>query len=578
MKGPFLIASLVFLVCGVASGQKFNFKPHTLIPGVGIQAADPMVEPNKLDQAATLSFFANTIVGIPGPIGGKLEFVDVDADHDLDILQVDGTIKLYEFDLQNQVYQEVTTAGLGMSVTAHYVADINRDNLVDIMFVENRAIKIAFNDGDKSFTVIETGVVIDWDGAPPLYCIDVDGDTDLDIVTRPTPTFYAFIPSQRFGTTQTVTYPPEFSFMSFANLDNWGVLDFFLVYADYAGYAVKSNTLTNGELYNLASAPAFNVPSHEVRWVDVDLDGLLDLFTLTTTGWKLFRNSGAAQFAYVSTLSSSLSSASAVGDLNSDGRPDFVVNNESTTSIDIYLNQSASGTISFVLDQSIPAGVLSPNLYIIDWDGYQGLDIVTHYYVLRNTLTTLSAPPLPPTNPVCRYNNGSLMLSWQKPGNGLQYRYEVFLDGEMIVSSESDDAGIPLRPQKAPGVQETTVVLTSLPEGQYAFRVQAVDASFRGSAFSPLKEMDVPVSIEEESVDAFDVFPNPATERFQVSVPNAGTITVFDPVSRIVLHQVCDPDAKQSLEVVTREWPTGVYVVQFEGGGKRHLRKLIVSR
>lgn len=563
---------------GSGYGQKAGYADFKAqMPGPRVETAVAPVAPTEPDQFTALSFVAENL-GVALPLGGTLEWLDVDGDLDMDFLLIDGSIKLFEN--AGGTFSEVVGAGLGMTPTAHYVTDLNRDNRIDVMFVENRLIKSAYNNGDKSFTVVETGIVLDWDGAPPLYCYDVDGDTDLDIVTRPTPSFYAFIPSQRYGTTESISYPSEFTFMSFENLDNALVLDFFLVYTDNAGYSVFSTSMTSGLVYDMTGlASTFNPSQMEVRWSDVDLDGDLDLFARTTAGWRFFMNNysrnGTVQLSYSASFPNSVSAQAAIGDLNSDGKPDFVVTNSATKKIDVWRNQSSFENPLFVLDHSIPIANYS-KLYILDMDGVAGLDIVSHEKVYKNTLplSAISPPPATPTGLSCRYVGDRLYLSWNPTATGQQYRYEVFLDGEMIVSSESADDGKLLRHQKAPGVQSASVILSPLPPGDYSFRVQAVDASFRGSPFSAVKEIDVPVGLE--SVATFHVYPNPASEELFITVRSAGRISVQDGHSRPVFSSSIDAESPMKLNVT--QWTSGLYIIDFESDGERSVQKIFVSR
>ena len=578
MNKSFLVAAAVIGSYGFSAGQKITYKPfHLQHPGPATQAVHGAVEPVKPEQITALSFLPEDFLPAPSP-SGVLEWLDVDADGDMDYLLIDGSIKLFEN--SSGSFVEVAGAGLGMTATAHYVTDVNRDNRIDVMFIENRLIKVAYNNGDKTFTVSDTGIELEWDGAPPLYCYDVDGDTDLDIVTRPTSSFYAFIPSTRFGTTESISYPSEFTFMSFENLDNTLVLDFFLVYTDNAGYSVYSTSMTSGLVYDMTGlASTFNPAQLEVRWSDVDLDGDLDLFARTTAGWRFFMNNysrnGTVQLSYSASFPNSVSGYAAIGDLNSDGKPDFVVTNSATNKIDVWRNQSSFENPLFVLDHSIPVTSFS-RLYILDMDGAAGADIVSHQKIYKNTLTygQLSPPPSTPTGLSCLYVGDRVYLGWNQTAPGHQYRYEVFKDGEMIVSSESADNGKPLRLQKAPGVQNTTVILSPLPPGDYTFRVQAVDASFRGSPFSAVKGVEVPVGLE--SVPAFRVFPNPASNDLVITGQTSGNLHISDGLSRSVFKGSLDAESPVKLSVA--DWPAGLYIVDFESGGSRSIQKLLVTR
>jgi hypothetical protein len=576
MKNLVLIILLLFHLIRFSSAQPAGTRTFQTVNGENPSTAFSAPGVILKNQSEILQ------VSEPLPAGAILEWLDVDADQDMDFLSFTGDaggfgpyqVTLYEN--VNQSFTVVSNSGLNLVATAYYITDVNQDNRMDFMFIENKLIKVARNNGDKTFVIDNTGIQLDWNGAPPLYCIDVDGDSDLDIVTRPHPDYYAFIPNVRYGSGTAVSYPPHFSFLSFANLDNADALDFFMT-SFGEGYSVQANGIASGAIYPVGSS-FLNATHPRVIWADVDLDGDLDLFSLTGFGWRVYKNlyaqTAQVRFEQALTFSGSTLSA-AVGDLNSDGKPDFVV--FEGNSIAVYINQSTSGGFQFSLDHSI-SGVAYSQIYLVDLDAQAGLDIVTNGTVFKNVLTSLSAPPEAPTGLVCKFEVGSLRMSWEDSHPGYQYRFEVYKNNQLIVSCGSADNGSLLRIQRTPILLGSHVSLGRWPTGQYSFRVQSVDASFRSSPFSELKEMEVDVPVGLPESVSFSVYPNPASERFSVMLPSPGSLIIRDNLSRVLFQRSFDEKGSQTIDVLSHAWAEGIYTIQFDNGSKRSIQKLIVIR
>lgn len=574
-----VLAGVVMLACP-AFGQKTGYIPYEAIPSGHVAQVSPALVPHSGDHVALLSFIEQSYS--PPLSGATLEWLDVDGDMDMDFISFTLGTPLALYENINQVFTLVPNSGIEATATACTVADINQDNRMDVVFIENRSIKIGFNNGNKTFTVQDTGVVLDWNGAPPLYCFDLDNDSDIDIITRPAANFYAFIPSKKYGVTSSVGYPTDFQNMSFADLDGQGTLDFFYLKGG-SGYTVKSNGISNGTIYPVIGTTNFDIANYPTSlWADVDQDGDQDMFGLTRSGWKLYLNRfkqlGIPQLEVAQTITT-FNGPAEVGDVNSDGKPDFIVHGGFNSTTTVYINASTPTSAVFTQDQSISGNSNFGNIYMIDLDLQSGVDIVSNSRVLMNTLATLSPPPPVPTGLQIVYSGGQLLLYWQSPNTGLTFRYEVYKDGEMFISSGATPEGSLLRYPKTPLVQSSPVYLTPLPEGNYAFRVLAVDASNRTSGFSELKEtkIDVPVGLHE--TPSFEVYPVPAADQLHVNLPSPGRITIRDNSSRVVFQETYleeIPGRVVSLPVL--EWVPGIFTVQFESGDNVAIRKVVITR
>jgi predicted RNA methylase len=114
---------------------------------------------------------------------------DVDGDSDMDVLTTSVNDDLFIFDIawyendgnQNFTAHTITTTALGASSV--YATDLDGDTDIDVLSTSNFDHKVAWyeNDGSQNFTThtITTAANAAWD----VYTADVDGDTDIDILS-----------------------------------------------------------------------------------------------------------------------------------------------------------------------------------------------------------------------------------------------------------------------------------------------------------------------------------------------------------------------------------------------------------
>lgn len=528
----------------------------------------------------------------------NLEWLDTDGDGDLDILAFRRSSGKYSVTLyvNNGGRFIGNTSPLldvpNMEATAYYMGDGNRDNLIDFIFIENLRIKMAMNNGNNTFTIQDTGIVITTDQGT-IQWLDVDADSDLDIITMLTNSNYALLLNQQINPgSGGVNYPQDFSSLTMAELDNNRVMDFLLI-SYSAGYIVQSVSLTDGN-FAVINGIGFT-PHPKLYWSDADKDGDVDMFALGSSGWKLFKNElkqtglTRLQIAYSFPTSSPMAD---VGDVDSDGLPDFVfvepLGDEGA--VRVYLNKSTASTTDFQFKNPGIWTLYNTDISLQHIDADMKLDLIlkdglrTEAY--KNTLLNPSPAPQPPTNPQGSYSGGALLLSWTSAGQGLNYRIDLSKDGIPYVASGSANDGKLLKARLSPLLVTNHITFSKLPSGTYTWRVQSVDASNRGSTFTSPQQVTVgpspvdPLTGLKEYLmpGTLHVFPNPAREEAFLNLPASGKLLIRNPNGQAVFTADYEFAQETVVRIPTATWTPGVYLVEFDQGANRSTAKIVVVR
>ncbi len=170
---------------------------------------------------------------------------------------------------------------------------------------------------------------------------------------------------------------------------------------------------------SFASAPNISTPGNpsDIAIGDLNLDGKTDFVVINSNSWvSIYKNSSTTSnisFAASIDINNTLTAYSvAIGDIDGDGLPDIIVgsSNNLNDSISIYKNQSSGGTISFILSARIEApGAYSVVVGDVDGDGKPDIMSTTNnsIYVARN----ISAAG------VISFNNGLLFGAGPSPSD-----------------------------------------------------------------------------------------------------------------------------------------------------------------
>jgi Tfp pilus assembly protein PilF len=164
---------------------------------------------------------------------------------------------------------------------------------------------------------------------------DYDNHRDVDLLVVPYGGSPALFSNLRDGTFRDVApatgLPPSAQYTAVAagDVNKDGAADFFFGRAGAAGVLVMSN---GPGRFTVTAAPEGTRDGVAAQFVDYDNDGLLDLFVLTTTGARLWRNVGSAWIDVTARALPEDSSnaqdpprALAIGDLDGDGDADAII-------------------------------------------------------------------------------------------------------------------------------------------------------------------------------------------------------------------------------------------------------------
>ncbi len=421
--------------------------------------------------------FTDINAGLDGANKCESKWADFDNDGDLDLaVAKSGESIIYRND-GNSKFTNIEAGLAGLDYASMDWGDYDKDGDLDIVLIGKSSnsgkLKLYKNNGNGSFTHIETSLQGSFSGSVEFGDYDNDGYPDLLVtgLRNNSNSIANIYRNNGDGTFSDINAGLSSIYLgnaTWGDYDNDGDLDILL--------AGSNNGTKKTRIYrndnNSFSEIDTNMPDvyyGQVKWGDYNNDGNLDVLMMgrtddiTTTFVKIFSNSGNNKFSEVGTNFSPIYNGGvAWGDYDNDGDLDVIT--------------AAGGSMA-------------------------GMSSTTKLY--KNNIDRTNSKPSKPENLTTNFSNGVLNLKWDKstdnstPQNGLSYNISIgtssggtdIVAGHAETNTAASNNGY-LRIADR-GIAHTTAGfdLKHIPVGTLYCKVQAIDNSFVGSLFSEQSEI-----------------------------------------------------------------------------------------
>jgi hypothetical protein len=440
------------------------------------------------------------------PVGGlsfgttsRVYPADYNNDGLMDILVTGDPVQLWR-NLGNGTFTNDAT-GLPTAIigTAAW-GDYDNDGWLDLAF--SGTTNIYHNDGSNNhFTAVPgplkapsfygTGDLISWG--------DYDGDGKLDLMRLSWMNVQLFrnLGNGLFTNSNITLQWGQVGSIGWADLNNDGKLDL-VVSGDFTGGGSFFTYIYRGDGTNLTlvvSNSLVGVRWSSVAFRDFDGDGDLDILLAgdrTSAGnqtCRIYRNDGNFKFTDLGEVGPAGTIRNAAwGDYNNDGRPDVLAYGVQSTTV--FLN-NGDGTFSNIQAGLPTVGVGGAAWADFDNDG--DLDIVADR-LYANTRPFTNQPPLAPTRLAANFASNVVVLAWNAPvddttaSKALTYSVRLGTNsgGSQILAPDADPVtGCRRLVPEVNAWPNPFRLISSLPDGNYFWSVQAIDAGYAGSPFAP---------------------------------------------------------------------------------------------
>ncbi|GAB1416148.1 hypothetical protein MASR2M117_15540 [Paludibacter sp.] len=409
------------------------------------------------------------------------------------------------------------------------------------------------------------------------------------------------------------------------DFNNDGYPDFLLTARDASDNAINNGTFTDIFVNKGESAPGeFKrlflceqmeaVPQYlgPLLVQDFNGDGYLDIFitgknaNTSVSPMNLYLNNGNGTFSK-STQSNfradmrnenSTASQSKAFDWDGDGIPDIIISG--------YVSEAPAtqtgfwwkndGQAAFGAESRLP-GASNSCMAFPDWngDGVRDMMIVgkttsttyitqggSNYFeaMITKGEAPVNAKPSAPANINAVVGGNSVTLSWdaavddKTPSNSLSYEFfimnsdgEVYNDCRSIIGGADDGSRMVLALGNA--FLNKSIKINNLPDDDYTWGVQAIDASYAGSVFATgsfkidgsssvpqTRELDVKIAVHNHTLTL-------------MTKAESATLTIMDATGKVL-------EKSNFTGKYSKEFQKGVYLLSVEQNGLRKIRKVMI--
>lgn len=377
------------------------------------------------------------------------------------------------------------------------LGDIDRDGLLDILQSGGpnyRVFRILLN---KNEGLVDIGSSYMNGLAGASFLGDMEGDGDLDILFSGVDEWSNMVGGilenrngQFIRGPYLAQHMPKFA--TWCDLDHDSRLEIFQSTGSWstftANYLLEATYPSTTIIETLS---AINNQADHVSFADYDADGDLDMLASIFPA-RIFKNENG-HFVNTGIVFPEARTAE-FADVNNDGRYDVIIGGMMTPTwwvfeTGVYLNQ-VNGTFT-KLSTNIPSQERGGATFG-DIDGDGDIDIPTLDGVYKNTTAGINLKPSAPLVKDNSVSGSSVTLSWEAadddttPVNSLTYNISVWNEeGDVIVPAHALSSGRRQVFRMGNAYNKLSFQLSCLQEGTYFWKVQALDASFQGSEFSP---------------------------------------------------------------------------------------------